>query len=189
MQKSGYVLKSRKIWIEPSDETKLWDADWLIFLRDDGKPQIGTVTFAGERAFGAVPIHIELQEKYRNKGYGTEALKMMVEWAFLHKGVYEVKAVTEHENDKCVCALEKAGFVFREGDRHIEHYSIVKPKSSWMGLYALLGIFVGMMLAFVLTSPWVGMGIGMMVSLGIGASMDAKELKKREHALMGSRDE
>lgn len=174
-----YHLKTLDFTITPVDENDLWDKEWIIRGKRDSK-RMGTVSFAGEKARGTVPLSIELEDSYRNRGYGTEAIRMMVDWAFLHRNVYEVTAVTEHENDKCVHALEKAGFVYRRKDGRTEYYSITKPKTSWLGLYVCIGIIVGMILAIVLSSAPIGMAFGMLVCLGIGAGMDAGEKKARE---------
>lgn len=180
MAKNGYRLKSPKLFITPSNEADLWESDWIISFRDDDNKPIGTVSFAGEKANGTVPIRVELIEKYRNKGHGTDVLRMMVEWAFLHKNVYEVTAVCEHENDKAVHALGKAGFVFRDGKGGTEIYSVTKPKTTWMGAYLAIGIFIGLALGIVLNSAWVGLVIGLVVCLSTGAAMDAKAAKDRE---------
>ncbi|MBP5223117.1 MAG: GNAT family N-acetyltransferase [Lachnospiraceae bacterium] len=179
MAKSVYLQKSDKITIQPTDEQHLWDSDWVIALRDDGTA-IGTISFEGEKALGTVPLNIVLEERYRNRGFGTEAIRMMVDWAFLHKNVYEVTAVSEHENDKFVHALEKAGFVFRDGDRHIENYSIKKQKTAWTGLYLGIGIVLGLILGFVLNNFYAGMVVGVAVSTLIGAALDISAAKDRE---------
>lgn len=186
MKEGKYLLKSDKITIEPVNEDDLWEGDWEIRLKDSTRAKIGTVSYAGEKEAGAIPIRIEIAEKYRNQGYGTEALKMMVDWAFLHRNIYEVTAVAEHENSAFIYSLEKAGFVFRDGTRSTEYYSITKEKSSWMGLYLMIGIVVGLIIGVVLVSPYVGMGIGLLISLGCGAAMDNRAKKERE-AVVGQR--
>ncbi len=172
MQDSKYLLKSPEITIVPSNEDDLWNSDWIISLRGGDKEQIGTASFAGEKALGTVPLRVELKEGYRNQGYGTEVFRLMVSWAFERKSVYEVTAVTVHENDKCVKALSKAGFIFRSSDGPVETYSVIKQKTSWTGLYVMIGIVIGCLLGVVSGNLWVGFGIGMLACLSIGASMD-----------------
>ena len=174
-----YHLKTVDFTITPADENDLWETEWNIELRSDAE-RIGTVSFAGEKARGTVPFTIELSESYRNRGYGTEAIRMMVDGAFLHRNVYEVTAVTEHENDKAVHALEKAGFVYRSREGKTEYYSITKQKTSWLGLYVCIGILVGMILAIVLGSAPIGMLLGILICVAIGVGMDASENKARE---------
>ncbi len=175
-----YMIKSPYICITPSVDSDRWESDWIILHRKEKNKPIGRVTFAGEKIMGSIPINLELDEPYRNKGYGTEVLKLMVEWAMSYRNIYEVVAVTEHENDKCICALEKAGFVFREEQGGIETYSITKPKTTWAGLYMLIGIIIGMIIGIVFENFGVGMAVGILAAVSIGVPMDMKEVKDRE---------
>lgn len=175
-----FQLKAKQFIIELRDEQDPWNATWDILSTYD-KEHMGTVTFAGEKALGTVPITLELTEKYQNKGYGAEIFRMMVSWAFSHSSVYEVKAVCEHENDKAIYSLEKAGFVYRSKENGIETYSVIKQKTSWLGLYLIIGFNIGLVLAIVInTSPWVGFIVGMFIGICIGTVMDQREIKKRE---------
>lgn len=178
--KDGYCLKSDTITITPSNGEDLWEAEWNIAFRKGEKEQLGTATFAGEKALGTVPLHVELAPKYRNRGIGTEIIRMMVNWAFLHKNIFEVVSRVEHENDKAVNALQKAGFVYRGIEGNVETYSIIKGKTVWTGVYTVVGILVGLLLGIVLNSLWLGFIIGITASLCIGAIMDNNALKYRE---------
>lgn len=71
-----------------------------------------------------------------------------------NKNVFEVVSKVEHENDKGVNALQKAGFVFRGNERKEETYAIIKGKTVWTGVYVAAGIFVGMILGIVINSVW-----------------------------------
>lgn len=180
MDPKSFCLKTEEITITPTNEEDLWESDWVIAFRKGGEEQIGTASFAGEKLLGAVPLRVELARNYRNRGIGTEVIKMMVNWAFLHKNVYEVVSRVEHENDKGVNALQKAGFVFRENEGKIETYSITKEKTVWTGVYVIVGIAAGMILGLVLNNLWLGFAIGLIVSLLIGKSMDYSDQKYRE---------
>jgi RimJ/RimL family protein N-acetyltransferase len=46
----------------------------------------------------------------RNKGYGTEALKIMVDYLFLSKDIVRIQAGTNVENKSSQRVLEKTGF-------------------------------------------------------------------------------
>lgn len=174
---SRFVLQSAELVIVPSREDDLWNSDWII-SRKEGE-QIGTASFAGEKALGVVPVYIEIFEQYRNQGHGTQALKMMVQWAFERKNVYEISAMTTQGNDKGIRILEKAGFVFRRSDGATVEYSIIKQRTSWTGLYLMLGIALGMALGVVSGNLWVGFVIGLVACLSIGATMDGKASKER----------
>ncbi len=180
-----YTVKTKEILIEPVDEADIWEGQWTITLtpKDEKPVVIGSLTFAGEKVMGTVPISVTLDEEYRNKGYGTEVYKMMVDFAFGFRDIYEVKAVTEDQNDKCRYALEKAGFVHRNTEHHIETLSITKPKSAWLGLYVYIGVIAGLVIGIVIGSNWVGMVIGIVIGLFVGSIMDSEAKKRREEVL------
>lgn len=179
-EKNDFCLKSETITITPSNRDDLWESDWIIAFRKGDKEQIGKVSFAGEKRLGSVPLNVELMPEYRNRGLGTEIIRMMVNWAFLHKNVFEVVSRVEHENDKGVNALRKAGFVFRGNEGKVETYSIIKEKTAWIGVYAVVGIVAGMILGIVINSVWLGFAVGFAASLCMGAIMDTNALKYRE---------
>lgn len=180
MMKNDFCLKSDNVTITPSNMENLWESDWIIAFRKGEKEQLGTASFAGEKSLGAVPLSVELMPRYRNRGLGTEIIRMMVNWAFLHKNIFEVVSKVEHENDKGVNALQKAGFVFRGSEGKVETYSIIKGKTAWTGVYLVVGIFVGLILGIVINSVWLGFVIGLVASLSVGAIMDNNALKYRE---------
>ena len=176
----AYVIKTKEFLIEPVNPEDIWEGLWSITLRGDEPVKIGTATFAGEKIAGTVPIRVDLDEDYRNKKYGTEVFKLMVDFAFGFSNIYEVSAQTELENDKCRYALEKAGFVHRSASHGVEYFSITKPKSSWLALYLYLGLLVGLALGILISSIWVGLVIGLVIGLAFGMSMDNVVKKQRE---------
>ena len=188
MMKNSFCLESDTITITPSNMEDLWESDWIIAFRKEEKEQLGTASFAGEKLYGTVPLNVELMAEYRNMGFGTEIIRMMVKWAFQHKNVFEVVTKVEHENDKGVKALQKAGFVFRDNEGKVETYSIIKGKTAWTGVYVVVGIFLGMILGIVINSVWLGFALGLGASLCIGAIMDNNDLKYRE-IVTGKRDQ
>lgn len=180
MAKSKYTMTSGNLRLVPTDDDDIWESDWLVYLLQPEEIQIGVLSMEGEKANGTVPIRIEIPDKfYRNKGYGTAALKMMREWIFCHVDIYEIKATVDAENDACIHALEKAGFVQRYADKNTEVYSITKPKTAWLGLYLVIGIIAGAFLGVILEFPWAGLGIGLFFGITIGSYMDAQERKTR----------
>lgn len=187
VMKNSFCLKSDTITITPSNMEDLWESDWIIAFRKGEKEQFGTASFAGEKLLGTVPLNVELMPKYRNRGLGTEIIRMMVNWAFQHKNVFEVVSKVEHENDKGVNALQKAGFVFRDYEGKVETYSIIKGKTVWTGVYVVLGIYVGLIFGIVINSVWLGFAIGIGASLCIGVIMDNDASKYRE-SVTGKRD-
>lgn len=185
MKEQKIARKTQRLLIRPQNEGKPWNKAWDILLRKDEETKIGTVSFEGKKEYGTVPIYMELEEAYRNQGYGTEALKEMVRWAFGFAKVYEIEAVTPHANDKCVHALKKAGFIRRGEESAIETYSIKKPKTEWTGLYVLLGIPIGLTLSIVIGSPAFGFLLGMFGSTLIGVILDSNAAKERDAVTAG----
>lgn len=180
MRNSSFCLKTDTLTITPSNMDDMWESDWIIAFRNGEKEQLGTATFAGVKRLGTVPLYVELRQEYRNRGLGTEIIRMLVNWAFLHKNIFEVVSRAEHENDKGINALEKAGFVYRGSEGEVETYSIVKAKTTWTGVYVIVGVLNGMLLGVVFNNLWLGFLVGIVVSLCIGEIMDNKALKYRE---------
>lgn len=181
MAKSKNLLKGDKIYIVPTNDANLWEEPWDIHIIDGEKEKIGQISFAGEKDAGTVPISIEIPDiHYRNRGFGTQALRLMTEWAFYHRNVFEIKTTADHENSAFIAALQKAGFVYRDGTRYIENYSIIKPKTAWTGIYLIIGIVAGLILGFVFNNGWAGLGVGVFVAIIVGGSMDFKEKSYRE---------
>lgn len=187
MSENNYVVKSPKLTITPSDESRPWDTDWIITLTKEEDKQIGTLSLAGEKVLGTIPLQVNLVEEYRNKGYGTEVITMMVNWLFRIKSIYEVSAETDKENDKAVKALQKSGFVYRSIDGRTEHYSITKPKTAWTGLYLFIGVFLGLIFGIVFSHILISMAAGIIISTSIGLSLDMAANKEREKITGGKR--
>lgn len=180
MRNSSFCLKTDTLTITPSNMDDMWESDWIIAFKKGEKEQLGTATFAGVKRLGTVPLYVELRPEYRNRGLGTEIIRMLVNWAFLHKNIFEVVSRAEHENDKGINALEKAGFVYRGSEGEVETYSIIKAKTTWTGVYVIVGVLNGMLLGVVFNNLWLGFLVGIVVSLCIGEIMDNKALKYRE---------
>lgn len=83
----------------------------VITPKDDDRP-IGMIEL---RPRGhSVDIGYVLARAYWNRGYMTEAVCTVVDWALNQPGVYRVWAVCDVENTASARVLEKAGFQ-REG--------------------------------------------------------------------------
>ncbi|MBP5282234.1 MAG: GNAT family N-acetyltransferase [Lachnospiraceae bacterium] len=175
-----HVVKTPKVTIIATDDNDIWNADWNIYKTDNEEEKIGVISFAGEKVLGTIPIHLEIEEQYRNQGYGSDVVAAMSSWLFHFKNIYEIKAETDRENDKAVKVLKKNGFVFRDGEGRTEYYSRTKPKTAWTGLYLFLGIFLGFILGIVFSHIVTGMIIGIVIGVSIGLSLDSKANKERE---------
>ena len=92
----------------------LWFTSWEIVLKKelDKKENriIGGLCFKGcPDEKGRVEIGYGMQNEYRCKGYMTEAVKELINWAFSFNHVTEVIAETEKDNLPSYRVLEKAG--------------------------------------------------------------------------------
>ena len=86
-----------------------WYAAWFISLRDGER--IGDLCFKGITDDGGVEIGYGLLTGYCGKGYATEAVGAVVEWALKQDGVKYVEAETEESNIASQSVLMKCGFV------------------------------------------------------------------------------
>jgi RimJ/RimL family protein N-acetyltransferase len=97
-----------------SEKGKTVFSDFVIEKKDGSK--IGFISHfevvhpAGKH----LEIGYSLVPSERGKGYGTEAVKIMVDYLFLSKDVVRVQACTDARNIASQKTLEKAGFK-REG--------------------------------------------------------------------------
>ncbi len=84
---------------------------WFIIEKKDGT-RIGQIMHrpeGGHMSIGYIVIPDE-----RNRGYCTEAVKILVDYLFLSKDVVRIQAETNPENPASQRVLEKAGFT-KEG--------------------------------------------------------------------------
>ena len=85
-----------------------WYAIWMIELKDG--THIGELCFKGLSADGIAEIGYGISEDYQNKGYATEAVKGVLEWAFSRPEVTAVESETDPDNTASKRVLEKCGF-------------------------------------------------------------------------------
>ncbi len=89
----------------------LWFTSWEITLKIENRI-IGGLCFKGcPDEKGRVEIAYGMQDEYRCKGYMTEAVKELINWAFIHtqEKVLSVIAETEKDNLPSHRVLEKIG--------------------------------------------------------------------------------
>lgn len=95
---------------ESLDHPDAWDwyAAWAIEQKDG--TQIGDLCFKGLNDDGSVEIGYGITEENQGKGYATEAVEAVLDWALNQSGIRQVEAETEWENRKSQRVLEKCGF-------------------------------------------------------------------------------
>jgi len=87
---------------------KLTEGQWFFIEKKDGS-KIGYVAhfLTGGKL---TAIGYALVPSERGKGYGSEAIQIMVDYLFLSKNIVRIQAETDPKNIASQKALEKAGF-------------------------------------------------------------------------------
>ena len=154
----------------------LWNTPWAMRLKKEGTC-IGDLGFKGAPKKGTVELGYGVLKEYEGRGYTTEAVGAMIDWAFSQDGVYAIEA--EAGNAASAHILEKRGFQ-KDGDgKEGPRYRREKPKSAWMTLYMCLGLSIGMSLGSISDNMTIGMCIGMCLGMSIGMLLDDQEKKRR----------
>jgi len=97
-------------------EQKIFEMEWVDFMieKKDGA-RIGWAThYIAAPNFGWIEIGYTIVPNERNKGYGTEAIQILLDYLFLTRDIVRIQAVIYTENVASRRALEKTGFR-REG--------------------------------------------------------------------------
>lgn len=190
MKSDTYIIKTSELYVIPDSENApegatRWEKTYNIFLREKKKikDNVGYMKFEGAPDMGAVTLYLFIKEEFRNRGYGRELLKDMLEWCFCQRNVYEVKMDIPTDSDAAMHLVQKTPFVFRSEDKEVEHYSAIKQKTSWLGLYLLVGIIVGCLMGILLGNFFVGIPSGLIAGLLAGGIMDAGENRRREEVM------
>jgi RimJ/RimL family protein N-acetyltransferase len=105
-----FPQQSRTEWVKRYDNLTS-DTKWFFIEKKDGA-KIGTIFhFPREKA---LEIGYSLVPSERDKGYCSEAVKIMVDYLFLSRELVRVQAITDVNNFASQRVLEKAGFT-KEG--------------------------------------------------------------------------
>lgn len=116
-------------WIPKTHEFSMlyqWYTNWEIVLKNTNT-SIGGIGFAGfpdENKEAEIGYMMDANE--HGKGYATEALKTMSEWAFQHKEVDKVKVQTACNNIASIRILEKNGFQLASKADNLVTYQLQK---------------------------------------------------------------
>lgn len=84
---------------------------------------VGGVGFFGTPADGSVEIGYGVVPSRRDRGYATEAVRAMIDYAFTRADVREVRAGVEVDNLASVRVLEKAGLRCLRRTEGLAHFS------------------------------------------------------------------
>ena len=86
-----------------------WYAAWFIETPDGQR--IGELCFKGLSADGTAEIGYGILPDFQNRGYATEAVKAVTDWALSQPGVNTITAETEADNLSSQKVLLNCGFL------------------------------------------------------------------------------
>jgi RimJ/RimL family protein N-acetyltransferase len=81
---------------------------YFIIQKKDGT-SIGLIVYFGQSS-ASITIGYAIEPSEQGKGYGTEALQLIIDYLFLAKEIHRVQANTDPENKASQHILEKVGF-------------------------------------------------------------------------------
>ena len=176
--KNAYAEMRAGVLSHPGKE--IWYTAWRMTLKETGET-VGELGFNAEPDDKTAEIGYGVPEAYRSRGYATEAVRALCDWAFSKEGVYYVRAITEDGSAASERVLEKAKFKRIDGANAGEAlWELEKPASSWMAIYMCLGLSIGMSLGMtVFDNSAIGMSIGLALGLTLGISLDARDKSAR----------
>lgn len=160
-------------------ENRIWYAPWKMILKDS-REMIGDLCFKGPVQEHAVEIGYGISPEYEGKGYMTEAVQAMTQWAFRQKNIIFVEAETDPENKASQRVLEKCGFVPDGTGEEGPRFVCESPVDDWSMIYMCFGMSIGMAIGSGQNQMVMGMSIGMGLGLCIGMLMTRSAKKERE---------
>ncbi len=100
---------------------------YFLLVRAEDRRAVGVCGFKGAPSpLGSVEVGYAMHEDYRNRGYMTEAVRALVEWAFRQETCQRVIAETLRENLPSQRVLQKAGLVFDQAVENMLYWKIDK---------------------------------------------------------------
>jgi len=108
----NYIMNKKHIksYIErlSADPNLLGWGVWLVISKDS-KEAIGDIGFKGQPVDETVEVGYGFLPEAQNKGYATESVKALIDWAFSTNEVKQVIAECHKENQPSIKVLEKLG--------------------------------------------------------------------------------
>ncbi len=110
---------------------------WFILARDINPPTlIGAAGFKGRPEHGGrVDIGYSIVDSLHRRGYGTEATRALIEWAFSHPEVTHVIGETLDGLEPSIKVMQRCGFNFvgraqghDPGDPEVLQYRLDRPR-------------------------------------------------------------
>lgn len=93
-------------------EHKLYQTEWIDFIieKKDGTKIGWACHYISAPNFGWMEIGYAIIKSERNKGYGTEAVEMLVNYLFLTREIVRIQAIINIKDTASRRVLEKTGF-------------------------------------------------------------------------------
>ncbi len=115
-----HAMKVRLRKVLEDGENYLWLTNWAVVLKEENQI-IGFIMIKGyPNENGEVIVGYGIEEKYRKRGYATEALKGLIDWIFENPKAEYVIGDTEKANIASHKVLENAGAIkYKETDELI----------------------------------------------------------------------
>jgi ribosomal-protein-alanine N-acetyltransferase len=107
----------------------VWYTDWELVLKNTNT-SVGGMGFAGyPNENGETEIGYMIDGNHHNKGFATEALKVMIKWAFTHPFVKAIIVHTYADNLPSCRLLDKCQFEQVENVEGLLTYRLDRPPS------------------------------------------------------------
>jgi RimJ/RimL family protein N-acetyltransferase len=131
-----------QLWKDAVDEFRVrtdrhpdivgWLSWYWVLTNNSKKVLIGCGGFTGAPFNGEVMIGYSVLGPFQSKGYGTEAVRALVNWAFAHLSIHRITAETFPDNRASIRLLEKCGFEY--GGKGFEKGTIrfYIPREKWL---------------------------------------------------------
>jgi len=103
------IRKKLEIMREADPAQHHWITYWLIVVNSE-KTGVGLIGFKGLPSEGSVEIGYGIDSIYQGRGYTTEAVKLLADWAFSHPECRRITANTLPENIRSRRVLVKNCF-------------------------------------------------------------------------------
>jgi RimJ/RimL family protein N-acetyltransferase len=114
--------------IEKDPDNYLFYTYWQLVLKDE-KIIIGEVGFKGLSSHdGELEVGFGTEERFRNKGYMTEALTELIKWAFSQTSIQikKITASTLMDNVPSQKVLEKSGLKLSHEEGKLLYWHVIK---------------------------------------------------------------
>jgi ribosomal-protein-alanine N-acetyltransferase len=104
------------------------DFGFYLVVRLDNEAIVGEIGFVGPPKEGAVMIGYAIVPEARGRGYATEAIAAISDWALAQPGVGEVRAQTLPDNEASIRALLRAGFTEIEPAEKVRRFALLNQR-------------------------------------------------------------